>query len=267
MSEHKLPVSRACEAVKVSRTTYYKPNTDRLTRDSEVIEALQELVSKHRRWGFWKCFDRLRFNGKPWNHKRVYRVYTELGLNQPRRTKKRLPKRERQSMETKPIANEVWSIDFMSDTLYSGRRFRTFNVMDDGFREGLGIEVDTSLPAKRVIKCMERIIEWRGKPRAIRCDNGPEFISEAFSSWCDSQGIKLMHIQPGKPNQNPYIERFNRTYRTEILNAYLFDNLDQVRDLTDTWLQTYNEERPHDSLGGIPPSEYRRGIEQQSSTF
>ena len=170
-------------------------------------------------------------------------------------------------MQTEAIANQTWSIDFMSDTLYNGRRFRTFNVIDDGVREALGIEIDTSLPSERVIRSLEQIIEWRGIPKSIRCDNGPEYISQKFSDWCEKQKIEIKYIQPGKPNQNAYIERFNRTYRTEVLNAYLFDNLDQARDLTDEWMISYNEERPHDSLGGLPPTEFRKMTEQQFSTF
>lgn len=260
-------MSRACKALKISRTTFYSPLPDRLKSDAEIIEAIQHIILKHRRWGFWKCFRRLRLLGFEWNHKRVYRIYRALGLNQKRRTKKRLPARKKQSMQTEAIANQTWSIDFMSDTLYNGRRFRTLNVIDDGVREALGIEIDTSLPSERVIRSLEQIIEWRGLPKSIRCDNGPEYISHKFSDWCEERDIELKYIQPGKPNQNAYIERFNRTYRTEVLNAYLFENLDQARDLTDEWMTSYNEERPHDSLGGLPPSEYRKMTEQQLSTF
>lgn len=162
--------------------------------------------------------------------------------------------------------NQTWSMDFMSDALYNGRRFRTLNILDEGVREGLGIEIDTSLPAERVIRVMEQIAVWRGLPKAIRCDNGPEFIAQSIVDWCELHGIELRHIQPGKPNQNAFIERFNRTYRDEVLSAYLFEDLDQVRDMTHEWLYLYNERRPHDSLGGLPPSIYRQSLEAKNST-
>jgi putative transposase len=170
-------------------------------------------------------------------------------------------------MEVSPLANQTWSLDFMSDALYCGRRFRTLNVLDEGVREGLGIEIDTSLPAERVVRVLEQITGWRGYPKAIRCDNGPELISQAFLDWCQAHEIRLRHIQPGKPNQNAFIERFNRTYREEVLSAYLFEDLDQVREITHEWLYTYNEQRPHDALGGLPPSVYRQSLETKNSTF
>ena len=165
-------------------------------------------------------------------------------------------------MIVEPAANAVWAIDFMSDVLYQGRRFRTFNVLDEGVREAVDIVIDTSIPGGRVTRALDQIATWRPLPRAIRCDNGPELISNALVSWCDDRMIELRYIQPGKPNQNPFIERFNRTYREEVLNAYLFENLDQVREITEQWLHTYNEIRPHDALGRIPPAVYRRRIEQ-----
>src|SRR6185437_8570563 len=155
-----------------------------------------------------------------------------LKLNLPRRTRRRLPQRERQPLGTASCANALWSMDFMSDTLYGGRRFRTFNVLDEGVREGLAIEIDTSLRAERVIRVLEQLKEWRGLPSAIRCDNGPEYTAQPLQDWCAAQGVELRYIQPGKPNQNAYVERFNKTYRTEVLDAYVFDDLEQVREIT-----------------------------------
>jgi len=267
VAEKKLAVGRACSAVGLSRSAWYRPLEDRLARDLDVIEALQELAEKHRRWGFWMCFQRLRFEGRPWNHKRVYRIYKELGLNHRRKTKRRVPARERQSLEVPAIPNAVWSLDFVHDTLYNGRRFRTLNVMDEGVREALDIEIDTSLPGARVVRTLERIKEWRGLPEAIRCDNGPELVSRQFVEWCEENNIEIRYIQPGKPNQNAYIERFNRTYREEVLSSYLFDDLDQVRQITWGWLMCYNEERPHDALGGLPPAVFKEMKEAKNSTF
>jgi putative transposase len=158
--------------------------------------------------------------------------------------------------------NESWSMDFMSDALYGGRRFRTLNILDEGVREALEIVIDTSIPAGRVIRVLEQLTSWRGFPRAIRCDNGPELISDALYEWCRDHGVALWYIDPGKPDQNAYIERFNRTYREEVPDAYIFSTLDQVRSITRNWLRIYNEVRPHDSLGGIPPSVFRRSLEE-----
>ena len=226
------------------------------------MDVLNELVEKYPRWGFWKLYDRLRLLGHPWNHKRVHRVYKAMNLNLPRRTKRRLPQRVQQPMAVEARANAEWSLDFMSDTLYHGRRFRTLNILDEGVREALDIVIDTSIPGGRVVRTLDRLIEWRGKPDAIRVDNGPEYISQVFSDWCRDHGVKLNYIQPGKPNQNAYIERFNRTYRHEVLNAYVFESLRQVREITRAWIIEYNEERPHDSLGKIPPAMFRRQVEK-----
>lgn len=153
--------------------------------------------------------------------------------------------------------NVVWALDFMRDTLYGGKVFRTLNVIDEANRGGLGIDVAVGIPAMRVVAFMEQLTDLHGRPQAIRCDNGPELTSEAFTDWCKRQDIELRFIQPGKPDQNAYIERFNRTYREEVLNAYLFDSLAEVRELTEEWLTQYNEIRPHDALGSLPPALYR----------
>ena len=147
-------------------------------------------------------------------------------------------------------------MDFMSDSLFCGRRFRTFNVVDDFNREVLAIEVDLNLPAPRVIRVLERIIAWRGYPAKLRMDNGPEFISIALADWAEQHGIELEFIKPGTPTQNSYVERFNRTYRDEILNMYVFRNLTEVRELTEPWMTEYNDDRPHDSLEDLTPWEY-----------
>lgn len=267
MAEHEVSLCRACAAVGMSRAGWYKPPQDRLAKDSAVIAALTTVTDKHRRWGFWKSYDRLRLDGQPWNHKRVHRVYCQLGLNHKRRTKKRLPPRDRQPLDTPSTMNAVWAIDFMSDALYVGRRFRTLNVLDEGMREGLTIEIDTSLPGERVVRVLERLCAWRGVPEAIRCDNGPELTSQVFVDWCERMSITLRYIQPGKPNQNAFIERFNRTYREEVLNSYLFEDLDQVREITYDWLIAYNEQRPHDALGGLPPVTFREQQTVKNSTY
>jgi putative transposase len=149
-----------------------------------------------------------------------------------------------------------WSMDFMSDSLANGRRIRTFNLVDDYNRECLHIEIDLSLPTQRVIRAIEQAAMIHGFPQVLRMDNGPEFTSIAFHDWAEMHAIKLEYIQPGKPTQNAYVERFNRTYREDILDMYLFDSLDDVRLKTEIWIEMYNTERPHDSLNNMSPKEY-----------
>ena len=258
--EHSLSVVRACQVARLSRAAYYKPEIDWKVRDHAVIAALQAVVAEEQRWGFWKCHDRLRALGYGWNHKRLWRVYCQLRLNLPRRTKRRVPQRVRQPMTVEPRMNAVWAIDFMYDTLYSRRIFRTLNVLDEANRGALGIDIAVSIPARRVIAFLTQMIELHGKPDAIRCDNGTELTSQAFTDWCKEQEIELRFIQPGKPDQNAYIERFNRTYRDEVLSAYLFNSLDEVREITENWLPRYNGIRPHDSLGSLPPARYAESL-------
>lgn len=247
---------RACQAAGLSRTAWYRPPTDRAAVDQPVGDALLALVKEHSRWGFWLCYDRLRALGHPWNWKRVYRVYCALRLNLKRRGKKRVLTRPRVALEALAVLNHTWALDFMGDTLYDGRCYRTLNVLDEGNREALAIEIDTSLPSRRVAGLLDQLVAVHGAPARLRCDNGPEFIAAALAQWCEQHGVELQHIQPGKPNQNAFIERFNRTYRTEVLDAWVFTSLAEVRQVTDTWLESYNSERPHRSLGGVPPRAY-----------
>jgi len=169
--EHGLPIVRACQAARLSRAAYYRLGVDWAARDAAVIAALQAVVVEEQRWGFWKCHDRLRAQGYGWNHKRTWRVYCQLRLNLPRRTKRRVPTRERQPLVVEPRINAVWALDFMRDTLYSGRVFRTLNVIDEANRGALGIDVATSIPATRVTTFLGQMIDLHGRPGAIRCDN------------------------------------------------------------------------------------------------
>jgi putative transposase len=260
-------VLRACTTARLSRAAYYRGSAKDDQRDQSVVSALNEIVAVEMRWGFWKCFDRLRQLGKPWNHKRVHRVYCQMGLNQVRRAKRRLPKRERQSMIVIERINAQWALDFMHDALYCGRAFRTLNVLDEADRGALGIDLATSIPALRVTRFLDQLIEIYGKPASIRCDNGPELTSGIFTEWCRSRDIELRFIQPGKPDQNAFIERFNRTYRQEVLEAYLFDSISEVREITDGWIKRYNEIRPHDALGSLPPARYREKLLANNSTL
>ena len=185
----------------------------------------------------------------------MYRIYRELELNLRIKPKKRLVREKPEPLAVPEAINEVWSMDFMHDQLSDSRCFRLFNVIDVFDREGLGIEVDFSLPAERVIRALEQIIEWRGQPSAIRCDNGPEYISGVLQAWAEQRGIRVDYIQPGKPQQNAYIERYNRTVRYDWLGQYLFDSIAEVQDFATRWLWTYNHERPNMGLGGITPKQ------------
>lgn len=250
-----LSIRRACASVGLSRSAWYRPAVDWVTRDESITEALGALAEKKPGLGFWKLFRRLRRKGHKWNHKRVYRVYCLLKLNLRRRTKKRVPQRNPLPLVVPDRPNLIWSADFVSDALYHGPRFRTFNVIDDFNREALHIEIDTSLPSQRLVRVFEQLEQERGLPDILRTDNGPEFLGQVFVDWCDEKGIWIDYIEPGKPNQNAYIERFNRSYRNEVLDTWLFRNLTEVREITWAWMLEYNEERDHDGLGGLTPAE------------
>lgn len=263
VKERKISVSRACQILSLPRSQYYYTS---VKDDSEVIASLQELAFSHPSYGFRKLFAYLRRSGKDWNHKRVYRVYKQLKLNKRRKGKRRLPTRIKQPLQQQEAVNKVWSMDFMSDSMTGNRKFRTFNVIDDCSREVLAIEVDTSLSSKRVIRTLDRVIENNGKPTAIRVDNGPEFTSKDFELWAKGKEIRIQYIQPGRPMQNGYIERFNRLYREAVLDAYMFFDLYQVKELTEQWIEEYNHKRPHESLGNLTPVEYKKMTGEMKNT-
>jgi putative transposase len=235
----------------VSRCAYRYQS--KKTTDEPIVQELRQLAEQQPRWGCDKMTDYLRNQGHTWNHKRIRRVYRAMALHLKRKPKKRLPARTAQTLAVPEQMNQTWSLDFMSDSLSNGRTFRTLNILDDFNREALWIEVDTSLPAERVVRVLEQLLEWRGKPASLRMDNGPELISQRLENWANEKHIELLHIQPGKPAQNAYIERFNRTYREEVLDSYLFDHLEEVRSITEHWLEDYNTIRPHEALQGLPP--------------
>jgi putative transposase len=228
--------------------------------DSTIIDQLQKLAVDHPREGFWKSYNRIRNKGEVVNHKRLHRVYKEIGLPLRRKVKKRLPERVKEPLSVPNHFTHTWSIDFMHDVLTNGRKFRTFNVIDDYNREVLFIESDYSLKSSRMVWVLNHLVARYGKPEKIRMDNGPELIAKLAKEWSRSKEIDFKYIQPGKPTQNAFIERFNRSYRNGVLNAYLFDNLEDVREQTSIWVHDYNHHRPHDSLGGIPPVPYREKV-------
>ena len=250
-----MSLRQACRILSLSRTVFrYQPDTQ---RDEPVIMALTVAAERYPRYGFKKLFQVLRRQGKSWNHKRVHRIYCLLKLNFRRKGKQRLPVRNPAPLATPEAMNQSWSIDFMHDALVCGRRFRTFNVVDDFNREALAIEIDLNIPAQRVVRVLDRIVANRGYPLKMRMDNGPELVSLTLAQWAEEHGVMLEFIRPGKPTQNAFIERFNRTYRTEILDFYLFRTLNEAREITERWLAEYNGERPHESLNNLTPEEYR----------
>lgn len=254
MDAHGLSERQACRLLSISRSVYrYQPKKP---DDGEIAEQLLQLAERKPRWGFGKMFQRLRNQGYGWNHKRVRRVYREQRLNLRVKPKKRLPSRQPTPLTQPEATNESWSVDFMSDSLQSGRTFRTFNVIDDFNREALVIEIDTSLPAGRVVRVLDALAAWRGYPQRLRSDNGPELISQQLECWAEKHDVLLDFIEPGKPAQNAYIERFNRTYREDVLDFYLFTSLAEAREVTEQWLEEYNAIRPHESLGGMTPYQY-----------
>ncbi len=169
--------------------------------------------------------------------------------------RKRLMREKPEALTVPEGINQVWSMDFLHDQLEDGRMFRLLNVIDDFNREAIGMEVDFSLPSERVIRELKQIILWRGKPQAIRCDNGREYISLAIQNWSFEWGIRLEYIQPGNPQQNAYVERFNRTVRYEWLSQYYWHDLAEVQDVATKWMWPYNHDRPNMALGGFTPKQ------------
>lgn len=250
-----ISASAACKIFAISSTCYrYRA---RLSEENEqVADWLIRLTANQRNWGFGLCFLYLRnVKGFGWNHKRVYRIYRELELNLRIKPKKRLIREKPEPLSVPVAINEVWSMDFMHDQLSDGRSIRLFNVIDDFNREGLGIDIDFSLPAARVTRSLDHIIEWRGTPAMIRCDNGPEYVSATLAVSAEKRGIQINFIQPGQPQQNAYIERYNRTVRYDWLAHYLFESIDEIQEFATNWLWTYNHERPNMALGGITPKQ------------
>lgn len=260
-------ISLACRAFVVSETCYrYQPLLS--DENAKIADLLLTITHNQRNWGFGLCFLYLRnVRGFQWNHKRVYRIYRELELNMRIKPRKRIIRQKPDALAVPDVINECWSMDFMHDQLSDGRSCRLFNVIDDFNREGLAIDVGISLPTTRVIRSLNQIIEWRGKPKKIRCDNGPEYISQGLADWAKANNIELSFIQPDNPQQNAYIERFNRTVRYDWLSHYIFSDIDEIQDQATRWLWTYNNERPNMGIGGITPIQRLMLANKNTSTF
>ena len=255
VQERGISIRLACQLYQISQTCY-RYEAQRNIENEQIANWLVRLTDNNRSWGFGLCYLFLRnVKGYRWNHKRVYRIYKELELNLRIKPRKRLIREAPEALNVPEAINQIWSMDFMHDQLQDGRSFRLFNVIDDFNREALSIEVDFSLPSERVIRALNQIIDWRGKPKAIRCDNGPEYVSGKLIAWAEAQQIRIEYIQPGKPQQNAYVERFNRTVRYEWLSQYYWENLEEVRLFATNWMYDYNHNRPNMALGGFTPKQ------------
>lgn len=234
---------------------YYQSTRD----DSEVEAKLDSYVDSKLlcNRGCPEYYKRLRREGLPLNHKRVERVCRKMGLSKRRKTKRRVPNPEKRPLVVPDLVNDTWSMDFVEDRLENGRKIRTLNIIDDYNREALAMEVSFSFPAERVLEVLSQCIEWRGKPRRIRSDNGTEFIAQKTKQFFSDTDIEHIPIQKGKPAQNGYIERFNRSYREGVLDAFILSTIDQAREETMCWMEDYNNHHPHESLGDKTPAEYR----------
>ena len=252
-SRHKIGLVKICRLIGIAKSShYYKSKLD----DSEVIKKLKELAEKLPTRGFDEYYYRIRREGLKWSRNRVLRVYRSLGMVRRKKPRKQLPAGLRQPLFKTSRLNEVWSMDFMSDSLIDGRTFRSLNVIDDYNRECLLGKGSLSYPSLRVLRELERLIEIYGKPQAIRTDNGPEFISEQYRTWCDDNNITRLYSNPGKPMENGYIERFNRTLREDLMDPYLFTSINQFNMVAEKIIYDYNYYHPHKSLGRKSPVEF-----------
>lgn len=245
---------KICRTLALNRSLIYR-KCSLGSEDTTIKTEIRKILEKHPDHGFWICFKTLRKQGRQWNHKRVYRIYCELGYNITRHKKKKLPPRQKRPLEIPTGKNLSWSMDFMSDSLSDGRRIRILNIIDDFNREALLIEIAKSITAESVITELMKLKDYRGLPQQIRVDNGPEFISKKLVYFCRQNGVELQHIQPGKPMQNAYVERFNGTFRREVLDQNIFYSIKHVREIAETWRKYYNYERPHSALDDLAPLE------------
>jgi len=255
VAEEKVSIVRACRILRFDRSQfYYQPVKDDSEVETKLSGYLANKVLCNR--GCPELYKRMRREGLPWNHKRVERVYRKMGLSKRRKIKRRIPNPEKRPLVQPALMNETWSMDFVEDRLDNGRKIRTLNIIDDFNREALAMEVSYSFPAERVITVIEQCIEWRGKPQRIRSDNGTEFIAAKTKQFFSKVKIEHIPIQKGKPTQNGFIERFNRSYREGVLDAFILSSIDQAREETSIWMEDYNNNHPHKSLGGKTPLEY-----------
>ena len=255
IEQFQLSERRACRLVGLSRDSFRNP-----PMVSEQTQALRcrivDIAHQRRRFGYRRVHDLLRRDFPGVNHKRVYRLYREANLAVRKRKKSKRPLNERVPLQLAKAVNEVWSMDFVSDSLSNGRRLKYLTVADDFSHECVDIAVDFGISGEYVTRLLDRAAVFRGYPDMVRTDNGPEFTSRVFMAWAQTHGIRHILIQPGRPMQNGYIESFNGKFRDEHLNESWFETLQQARTAASIWKQDYNQVRPHSSVGRIPPAEF-----------
>ena len=255
IEQFQLSERRACRLVGLSRDSFRNP-----PMASVQTQALRcrivDIAHQRRRFGYRRVHDLLRRDFPGVNHKRVYRLYREANLAVRKRKKSKRPLNERVPLQLAKTVNEVWSMDFVSDSLSNGRRLKYLTVADDFSHECVDIAVDFGISGEYVTRLLDRAAVFRGYPDMVRTDNGPEFTSRVFMAWAQTHGIRHILIQPGRPMQNGYIESFNGKFRDEHLNESWFETLQQARNAVSIWKQDYNQVRPHSSVGRIPPAEF-----------
>jgi putative transposase len=261
---HRLSQRRACRLLAIDRSSArYR---SRRKPQTELRQRLRALAEQRPRFGYRRLTFLLRREGQVVNHKRVYRLYCLEGLAVRRRRRKRVALSQRSNLSAPQRAGQTWSMDFTHDTLATGRRFRTLNLVDTYTRECLAIEVDTSLPSRRITRVLDRVVAEHGRPERIQVDNGPEFVGQVLDSWAYQHSVQLTFIQPGKPMQNGHVESFNGKFRDECLNQHWFLNLEDARTIIEGWRQDYNTIRPHSALGYLPPTVFRQGLTNRELT-
>ena len=253
---------RSLRVVGMSPSAFrYQPVAD---RNAVLKERIITLAQRHRRYGAGMIYLKLRQAGEVVNHKRVDRLYAEAGLQVRRRKRKKIPVADRHPLERPLVANQVWSMDFVFDRTAEGRVIKNLTVVDDATHEAVAIVPERAIGGQQLARILDQLAKTRGLPKAIRTDNGKEFCSRALLTWAHARGVQLFLIEPGKPNQNAYIESFNGRFRDECLNEHWFTSLRHAKVIIDTWRREYNEERPKKSLGGLTPTAYARTLAQKS---
>lgn len=265
-AEKKLSVRRICRALGFARSSLTYESMRQ--QPAGLVDRMKALAVARPRFGYRRLHTLLGREGFKVNHKRVYRLYRLEGLSVRKKARRKLPGHVERTILPPPTRpNERWSMDFTSDATASGRRFRTFNVVDDFSRECLAVYVDTSISGHRVARLLAELVVARGKPQLIVNDNGPEFISRAMDRWAYENGVRLHFIRPGKPTENAFIESFNGRFRDECLDQHWFLGLADARAKVAEWVTDYNEVRPHSSLGGLAPKEYAAKFNNQGLTL
>ena len=246
---------RACSYAGLSRTSYREPPTMDIATQ-ELSARIVELAHERRRFGYRRIHDLLAREGHTVNHKRVWRLYRSSDLAVRKRRKPKRAKNERMPLSQATAVNQVWSLDFVMDSLANGRRIKCLTIVDDFSRECVDVATDYGMGGQYVARLLEQAAQFRGRPAAVRTDQGPEFTSRAFMAWAHGRGVKHLLNDAGSPTQNAYIESFNGKFRDECLNEQWFESLHQARQEISRWRRDYNEVRPHSAIGRIPPAQF-----------